>query len=176
MKKKTEIGAETDVIKLVAKMKADRKQGIINELLKSEIPELGQLREFWISQRLEIASGRFRSVDDEQKYQEAKEMGELITYVLKNYHVLKEKPVTSDVNAVLSVRNLSSYLGVSESIIRNLIKRDQIPYVKIEGQFKFYKPKIDEWLSQNSKVPEGTDSKTKAKQIFDRKFKNDMEK
>jgi excisionase family DNA binding protein len=49
-------------------------------------------------------------------------------------------------NSVLSVKTLSKYLGVSESTIRKLVKSNEIPYLKIEGQYRFFIPKIQEWL------------------------------
>jgi excisionase family DNA binding protein len=49
-------------------------------------------------------------------------------------------------NSVLSVKTLSKYLGISESTIRKLVKSNEVPYLKIEGQYRFFMPKIQEWL------------------------------
>lgn len=54
---------------------------------------------------------------------------------------------------VLSVRQIAGYLGVSESIVRRLIKKQQIPYVRIEGQYKFFLPTVREWLMGNTIAP-----------------------
>ncbi|HLX12608.1 MAG TPA: helix-turn-helix domain-containing protein [Bacteroidota bacterium] len=43
---------------------------------------------------------------------------------------------------VCSVRELSEYLGISESKLRRLVKQNTIPYAKIGGQYRFYLPKI----------------------------------
>ena len=50
-------------------------------------------------------------------------------------------------HSVLSVKTLSKYLGVSESTIRKLVKSNEIPYLKIEDQYRFYMPKIHDWLN-----------------------------
>jgi excisionase family DNA binding protein len=49
-------------------------------------------------------------------------------------------------NSVLSVKTLSKYLGISQSTIRMLVKSNEIPYLKIEGQYRFFMPRIHEWL------------------------------
>lgn len=38
------------------------------------------------------------------------------------------------------------YLSVSDSKIRQLIRRGAIPHVKIDGQYRFFLPAIREWL------------------------------
>lgn len=53
---------------------------------------------------------------------------------------------------VLSVKEMAEYLGLSESIIRRLVKQNEIPFLKIIGTYKFYLPKIREWLAQQSAV------------------------
>jgi excisionase family DNA binding protein len=50
-------------------------------------------------------------------------------------------------NSVLSVKTLSKYLSVSQSTIRKLVKSNEIPYLKIEGQYRFFMPRIHEWLN-----------------------------
>lgn len=49
---------------------------------------------------------------------------------------------------VCSVKEIAVYLGISESKVRQLIKRKSIPYAKIDGQFKFYLPTIQDWLRE----------------------------
>ncbi len=54
---------------------------------------------------------------------------------------------------VMSVRDISDYLGVSESKIRQLIRRNAIPYVKLDGQYKFFLPTVQEWLWSITVIP-----------------------
>jgi excisionase family DNA binding protein len=49
-------------------------------------------------------------------------------------------------NEVMSIKQLASYLGISESTIRKLIKCGEIPFVKIKRRYLFYKPIIEKWL------------------------------
>ena len=54
--------------------------------------------------------------------------------------------ITFSDNSVLSVKTLSKYLGVSASTIRKLVKSNEIPYLKIEGQYRFFMPNVQDWL------------------------------
>jgi excisionase family DNA binding protein len=56
------------------------------------------------------------------------------------------------------VKEIAEYLGVSESKIRHLVRRNGIPYAKIDGQYKFYVPTIREWV-QGMTVPVVADAK-----------------
>ena len=47
---------------------------------------------------------------------------------------------------VLSVKELADYLGLSESIIRRLVKENRIPFIKIEARILFFLPVIRKWL------------------------------
>jgi excisionase family DNA binding protein len=49
---------------------------------------------------------------------------------------------------ICSVKEIAEYLGVSESKIRQLVRRNAIPYAKIDGQYKFYVPTIREWVRE----------------------------
>ncbi len=62
---------------------------------------------------------------------------------------------------VLSVRDLADYLGLSESKVRQLIRRNAIPYVKLDGQYKFFLPTVQEWLRSITVIPKlgSSDSK-----------------
>ena len=55
--------------------------------------------------------------------------------------------------AVLNVKEVALYLGVSESKVRQLVKRDAIPYVKIDGQYRFFLPTVEEWLREKTVRP-----------------------
>ena len=50
----------------------------------------------------------------------------------------------------LSVKELSDYIGLSPSKIRQLVKEDRIPYNRIDGSYRFNTNKIDLWLQSNA--------------------------
>ena len=54
---------------------------------------------------------------------------------------------------VLSVRDVAVYLGLSESKVRQLIRRNAIPYVKLDGRYKFFLPTVQEWLRSITVLP-----------------------
>ncbi|MGQ7890654.1 helix-turn-helix domain-containing protein [Paenibacillus sp. WC2504] len=45
-----------------------------------------------------------------------------------------------------SVKDLSSYLGVSQDSIYAMVRDEQIPYVRIRRRILFHKDSIDVWL------------------------------
>ena len=49
----------------------------------------------------------------------------------------------------MSVAEVAEYLGVSESKVRQWIRRSVVPYVKLDGQYKFFLPVVREWLRAN---------------------------
>jgi len=49
---------------------------------------------------------------------------------------------------VMSIKELSEYIGMSKSKIYQLIKIKKIPASKIGRQYKFSKDVIDEWLKE----------------------------
>jgi excisionase family DNA binding protein len=64
----------------------------------------------------------------------------------------------------MTVQDLSEYLQIPESKIRQLIKKKQIPFHDNHGFLRFYQPEIDEWMklfttsSGNPPSKEGEDS------------------
>lgn len=46
----------------------------------------------------------------------------------------------------MNVKEIAQYLGISESIVRRLVKDRQIPHLRIKGCIRFYVPKVEEWL------------------------------
>ncbi|MBL7066586.1 MAG: helix-turn-helix domain-containing protein [Candidatus Marinimicrobia bacterium] len=55
----------------------------------------------------------------------------------------------------LSVSDLVKYLGVSESTIRRLVAKNEIPFKRIgtNGKIVFHKRQIDLWLLSGEKHP-----------------------
>jgi excisionase family DNA binding protein len=54
--------------------------------------------------------------------------------------------------ALLSVKDIATYLGLSERTIYSMIKRGEIPYLKPGGQYRFDRARIDQWLQQTSEA------------------------
>ena len=69
---------------------------------------------------------------------------------------------------VMSVKELAAYLGLSESKVRQLVRRDAIPYFKLDGSYRFFLPTVQEWLRQISVLPKEVAKSDEAHQIADR--------
>ena len=51
-------------------------------------------------------------------------------------------------NAVYDVKEIAKILGVSVNTIRKMIKREEIPYKKVMGKYKFCGWQIKEWFDK----------------------------
>ena len=58
------------------------------------------------------------------------------------------KTHTIEGNRFLSAGELGEYLGVSESVLRNMANRKQIPHVKIGRTVRFDKEDIEKWIKE----------------------------
>lgn len=50
---------------------------------------------------------------------------------------------------LLDIKDLSVYLNVSVSLLRKLVRRNEIPYNRIGVKLMFQKNEIDKWLKDN---------------------------
>lgn len=48
---------------------------------------------------------------------------------------------------ILSIKELSIYLHCSTSLIRNLVRKNEIPYFRIGNRLNFNKMSINDWLN-----------------------------
>lgn len=55
---------------------------------------------------------------------------------------------------LLTIKDLAEYLQVSQRTIYRLIKKRNIPYLKVGNQWRFRKQMIEEWLEGEQRVPE----------------------
>ena len=55
----------------------------------------------------------------------------------------------ADVKDVMSIKELSDYLGIGKSKIYNLIRHQKIPASKIGRQYRFSKDVINNWLKES---------------------------
>jgi len=108
---------------------------LLEQLRTMKLAELIQLKKHWEGKK---------SADD------AREIIRLIDEVIEHYH---EHAADVGDTAVLSVKQVAVFLGVSESIIRRMIKDETIPFVRIEGQYKFYRETLNDWLRDRSVTP-----------------------
>ncbi len=76
---------------------------------------------------------------------------------------------------VLSVKEVAEYLGISESVVRKLIRESKIPFIRIERRILFFVPVIRQWLLSSVFQPDpkednGTtrEVQAKAKNIWDK--------
>ena len=51
---------------------------------------------------------------------------------------------------VMSVKEVAQYLGFGVAKIYRMVDAKELPVAKIGGQYRFYKPVIDEWLREKS--------------------------
>ncbi len=50
---------------------------------------------------------------------------------------------------MFDVKQLAEYLNVSVSLLRKLVRRNEIPYNRIGVKLMFQKNEIDKWLKDN---------------------------
>jgi len=54
-------------------------------------------------------------------------------------------------NNLMTIEELVNYLRVSRRTIYEWLKNDKIPAIKLVGQWRFKKDKIDAWLDSSNK-------------------------
>lgn len=58
-------------------------------------------------------------------------------------------------NVFLSVKELSDYLSISESLVRKLVKKGELPHNRLGVKIIFSKVEIDRWLLDHQINKEG---------------------
>lgn len=53
--------------------------------------------------------------------------------------------------SLMTVKDVATYLGLSERTLYSMIKREEIPYVKVGGRYRFNREKVEEWLERKSR-------------------------
>lgn len=74
---------------------------------------------------------------------------------------------------IMSVKELSQYLGIGKSKIYSLIKQKKIPASKIGRQYRFSKTLIDAWLKEKVITKE---EKERQMELFPKKENNTSKK
>lgn len=54
-------------------------------------------------------------------------------------------------NELMTMEDLAEYLKVTRRTIYDWLKHNKIPALKLVGQWRFKKNKIDEWLEEQSR-------------------------
>lgn len=55
-------------------------------------------------------------------------------------------------STLMTIEDLAAYLKVSRRTIYEWLKRNKIPAVKLVGQWRFHKDKIDAWMERQITV------------------------
>jgi excisionase family DNA binding protein len=56
-------------------------------------------------------------------------------------------------NGLMTIDDLADYLKVTKRTIYEWLKTNKIPAIKIVGQWRFKKDKIDAWIEMHSRKP-----------------------
>jgi excisionase family DNA binding protein len=56
------------------------------------------------------------------------------------------------VTELMTIEDLAAYLKVSRRTIYEWLKQNKIPALKLVGQWRFKKDKIDEWMEQHAQA------------------------
>ena len=64
-------------------------------------------------------------------------------------------------NGLMTIDDLADYLKVTRRTIYDWLKHNKIPALKLVGQWRFKKDKIDAWLESSAQLADvsGTESK-----------------
>jgi len=65
------------------------------------------------------------------------------------------KPAEPPNDAVMDYRGLSGYMKVAHGTLRHLVMKGEIPFIKIGRSVRFSKKRIDEWLAERAREPQG---------------------
>lgn len=67
-----------------------------------------------------------------------------------SYNSRMDRKIVLTPKSLMTIDDLSQYLRVTRRTIYDWLKHNKIPAVKLVGQWRFKKDKIDAWLDQNS--------------------------
>lgn len=56
---------------------------------------------------------------------------------------------------ILTLPEVAEYLKVSEKTIMRMVKREEIPVIRIAGQWRFLRSAIQDWLLSRTRYPQG---------------------
>lgn len=64
---------------------------------------------------------------------------------------MKAIRINMDITAgLMTIEDLAAYLKVSRRTIYDWLKRNKVPALKIVGQWRFQKDRIDSWIQQQA--------------------------
>ena len=65
-------------------------------------------------------------------------------------HIIGSNKVEMMNSGLMTIDDLAKYLKITRRTIYEWLKQNKIPAVKLVGQWRFRKDKIDDWLDQKS--------------------------
>ncbi len=71
-------------------------------------------------------------------------------FLYYNYSCKEERDMTAVNGGLMTIEDLASYLKVTRRTIYDWLKNNKIPAVKLIGQWRFRKDKIDAWIENKS--------------------------
>ncbi len=80
-------------------------------------------------------------------------------YMLNNVKILLDKMAENIYNTLMvngnlmTIEDLADYLKVTRRTIYDWLKHNKIPALKLVGQWRFKKDKIDDWLDGQQSQP-----------------------
>jgi excisionase family DNA binding protein len=63
------------------------------------------------------------------------------------------KPITTETQGLLSVRQVAVRLGLSPHTVYTMVSQRRIPYVKVGRLVKFDRAQVEAWLNQTTFMP-----------------------
>jgi excisionase family DNA binding protein len=61
--------------------------------------------------------------------------------------------INSDSSGIMTIKEVSDYLKVTERTIYRLAAGKQIPAFKVGGSWRFSRSEIDQWIKSQSSMP-----------------------
>jgi excisionase family DNA binding protein len=89
---------------------------------------------------------------DDEYFKMAKELLNRIDSLDNRLAVLEKGARPMNINSLLNIPQVSTYLAVSIDTVRNMIERGELPMVKIGGQWRIAREYLFDWYNKKHKI------------------------